>query len=203
MVPDIHAKFNNQSFIIVGETGLVVIYTACKSLATWWGLFLGTSHFDLEGGQKYPPVGICGGAGSFPLELQIYLKKIASLSILDGFERSIHLWIVNDVYNFTKIATILNFHVNMPPSSSLWILSVQIWTHSAQPRWALGADKRDILWQDIANVHALLNKEVSVKVFKKTIKVHKSTQLCLQLKSCRDKSNVYSIMYSLVRRVSQ
>ena len=27
------------------------------------------------------------------------------------------------------------------PSSSLWILSVQIWTHSAQPRWALGSDK--------------------------------------------------------------
>ena len=26
-------------------------------------------------------------------------------------------------------------------SSSLWILSVQIWTHSAQPRWALGSDK--------------------------------------------------------------
>ena len=25
------------------------------------GLFLGTSHFDLEGGHKYPPVGICGG----------------------------------------------------------------------------------------------------------------------------------------------
>ena len=31
----------------------------------------------------------------------------------------------------------------VPPSSSssLWILSVQIWTHSAQPRWALGSDK--------------------------------------------------------------
>ena len=28
-----------------------------------------------------------------------------------------------------------------PSSSSLWILSVQHWTHSAQPRWALGSDK--------------------------------------------------------------
>ena len=35
----------------------VVIYTACKSLAKWWGMFLGTSHFDLEGWQKNPPVG--------------------------------------------------------------------------------------------------------------------------------------------------
>ena len=50
-----------------------------------------------------------------------YLSKIASLTILDGFERSIHLWIGNDVYNFTKIAAILNFNVNMPPS---WILCV-------------------------------------------------------------------------------
>ena len=49
---------------IVGETEhafLVVIYTACKSLAKWWWLFLGTSHFDLEGWQKYPPAGFCGG----------------------------------------------------------------------------------------------------------------------------------------------
>ena len=68
-------------------------------------------------GQKYPPVGICGGAHSH-LELQIYLKKIASLSIIDGFERSILLWIGNDVFNFSKIAAILNFHVNMPPT---WI----------------------------------------------------------------------------------
>ena len=34
----------------------VVIYTACKSLAMWWGMFLGTSHFDLEGWQKNPPL---------------------------------------------------------------------------------------------------------------------------------------------------
>ena len=35
---------------------VIVIYTACKSLAKWWGLFLGTSHFDLEGWQNNPPV---------------------------------------------------------------------------------------------------------------------------------------------------
>ena len=34
---------------------LTVIYTAYKSLAKWWWLFLGTSHFDMEGWQKYPP----------------------------------------------------------------------------------------------------------------------------------------------------
>ena len=54
--------------------------------------------------------------GVFPLELQISLNKIASLSILNGFERSIHLWIDNDIYNFTKIAAILNFYERMPPS---------------------------------------------------------------------------------------
>ena len=32
-----------------------------------------------------------------------------------------HIWIVNDIYNFTKIAAILIFHVNMPP---YWILCV-------------------------------------------------------------------------------
>ena len=84
-------------------------------------LFLGTSHFDLEGGQKYPPVGICGGGGCIPPGIPNIFKQIASLSILDGFERSIHLWIGNDEYNFTKIAAILDFHVNMPPS---WILCV-------------------------------------------------------------------------------
>ena len=47
----------------------VVIYTACKSLAKWWGMFLGTSHFDLEGWQKNPPVEFLGGA--FPLEIHI------------------------------------------------------------------------------------------------------------------------------------
>ena len=96
----------------------VVIYTACKSLAKWWGLFLGTSHFDLEGGQKYPPVGICGERIP-PPELQISLNKISSLSIIDGFEIYIQHWIGNDVYNVSKIAAILNFHGNMPPS---WIV---------------------------------------------------------------------------------
>ena len=51
-----------------------MIYTACKSLAKWWRLFLGISHFDLEGWQKYPPAGFCGGAYP-PLELKISLKK--------------------------------------------------------------------------------------------------------------------------------
>ena len=32
-----------------------VIYTACKSLAKMCRLFLGVSHFDLEGWQMYPP----------------------------------------------------------------------------------------------------------------------------------------------------
>ena len=99
---------------------VIVIYTACKSLAKWWGLFLGTSHFDLEGWQNNPPVGFFRGAYS-PVELQIFVKKIESLYIFNGFERSIHLWIGKDIYNFTKIAAILNFHVNMPPS---WILCV-------------------------------------------------------------------------------
>ena len=58
---------------------------------------------------------------AFPPGITNIFKKIASLTILDGFESYIHLWIGNDVYNFTKIAAILNFHVNMPPS---WILCV-------------------------------------------------------------------------------
>ena len=40
---------------------VIVIYTACKSLAKWWGLFLGTSHIDLEGWQNNPPVGFFRG----------------------------------------------------------------------------------------------------------------------------------------------
>ena len=44
-----------------------------------------------------------------------------------------------------KIAAILNVHVNMAPSSSLWILTVQNWTHCAQLLWALGSDKSYIL----------------------------------------------------------
>ena len=70
-------------------------------------------------GAEVSPVGIYGGGAHSPLELQISLKKIASLSFLNEFERYIHLWISNDVYNVTKIAAILNFQVNTPPS---WIL---------------------------------------------------------------------------------
>ena len=38
----------------------IVIYTACKRLAKMCRVFLGTSHFDLEGWQMYPPAGFCG-----------------------------------------------------------------------------------------------------------------------------------------------
>ena len=54
---------------------LIVIYTACYSLAKWWGLTLDTSHFDLEGRQKYSPVGICGGGGAFPPGISNIFKK--------------------------------------------------------------------------------------------------------------------------------
>ena len=53
---------------------LIVIYTACTSLAKMCRLFLGTSDFDLEGWQMYPPSWILWGA-YFPLELQISLKN--------------------------------------------------------------------------------------------------------------------------------
>ena len=56
-----------------------------------------------------------------PPGIRNMFKQIVSVSILNGFERSIQLWIGNDTYNFTKIAAILNFHVNMSPS---WILYV-------------------------------------------------------------------------------
>ena len=95
------------------------IYTACKSLAKLCRLFLGTCYFDLEGWQMYPPSWIWWGAYS-PQELDISLKKIASLPSLNGFERSIHLWIGMDIYNFSKIAVILKFHENIPPSWILW-----------------------------------------------------------------------------------
>ena len=58
-------------------------------------------------GQKYPPIGICGG-GHSPWNYK-YILKIASLSILDVFERSIHTWIANDVYNFYKNSGHLEF----------------------------------------------------------------------------------------------
>ena len=66
-----------------------------------------------RGAEVTPRWNLWGGA--FP---PVITKKL-HLSILDGFERYIHQWIGNDRYNFTKIAAILNFHVNMPPS---WIL---------------------------------------------------------------------------------
>ena len=72
-----------------------------------------------KGGRSIPPLEFVGGR--IPPWNYKYLYKIASLTILDVFERSIHLWIGNDVFNFTKIAAILNFNVNMPPS---WILCV-------------------------------------------------------------------------------
>ena len=56
---------------------VIVIYTACKSLAKWWGLFLGTSHFDSEGWQNNPPVGFLGGR--IPPWNYKYLKRIESL----------------------------------------------------------------------------------------------------------------------------
>ena len=56
---------------------VIVIYTACKSLAKWWGLFPGTSHFDLEEWQNNPPVGFFRGSHS-PWNYK-YLKKIESL----------------------------------------------------------------------------------------------------------------------------
>ena len=71
-----------------------------------------------RGAEVSPCWNLWGGGRTPPWNFK-YIKKIASLPILDGFERSIHLLIGNDVYNFTKIAAILNFHVNMPPS---WIL---------------------------------------------------------------------------------
>ena len=73
-----------------------------------------------RGPEVPPPLEFVGG-GLIPPGITDVFKKFAYLSILDGFERSIHLWIVNDVYNFTKIATILNFLVNMPPT---WIVCV-------------------------------------------------------------------------------
>ena len=57
---------------------VIVIYTACKSLAKWWGLLLGTSNFDLEGWQNNPPVG-CFRRAHSPLELQIPLKNRISV----------------------------------------------------------------------------------------------------------------------------
>ena len=72
-----------------------------------------------KGGRKIPPLDFLGSA--FPSGITNNFKKTESLSILNGFKRSIHLWIGKDIYNFKKMAAILNFQVNMPPS---WILCV-------------------------------------------------------------------------------
>ena len=123
-VAELHAMARGcyvASHITVHSRGdwWVVIYTACESLAKWWGCSLAPPTSIWKGGRKIPPLDFLGSA--FPPGITNNFKKIESLKILNGFERSIHLWIGKDIYNFTKIAAILNFHVNMPP---YWILCV-------------------------------------------------------------------------------
>ena len=61
--------------VVVGAMHfLIVIYTACKSLAKWWGLFIGTSHFDWKGGRSIPLLEFVGG-GAFPPGITNILKK--------------------------------------------------------------------------------------------------------------------------------
>ena len=59
---------------------VIVIYTSCKSLAKWWGLFLGTSHIDLEGWQNNPPVGFVNSGAAYSAEETINEIKLLSLS---------------------------------------------------------------------------------------------------------------------------
>ena len=68
------------------------------------------------------PAGICGGRIP-PWNYKYLLKKLHLRQFLMYSKDLyyIYLWIGNDICNFTKIAAILNFHVNMPPS---WILCV-------------------------------------------------------------------------------
>ena len=66
-------RFETKVFVVVAMHFVIVIYTACKSLAKWWGLFLGTSHFDLEGWQNNPPLDLSGGA--FPPGITNVFKK--------------------------------------------------------------------------------------------------------------------------------
>ena len=63
---------------------VIVIYTACKSLAKWWGLFLGTSHFDLEGWQNNPPVGFFRGAHYPPGITNIFKKSNLCNFVMDS-----------------------------------------------------------------------------------------------------------------------
>ena len=72
---------------------------------------------DLEGCQRYPPGWILWGGGVLPLELHISLTK----SHLCQFLMYSKDLCITDLMHYTKIAAILNFHVNMPP---YWILCV-------------------------------------------------------------------------------
>ena len=69
---------------------IIVIYTACKSLANMCRLFLGTSHFDLEGWQMYPPAGFCGGGVLHPGITNIIKKSYLCQFLMDS-TLSIHL----------------------------------------------------------------------------------------------------------------
>ena len=63
--------------------------------------------------EKYPPQEFVGG-GAFHPEITNILNKLGYLSIPNGFERSINLWIAIRFYTILqKIAGILNFDVNM------------------------------------------------------------------------------------------
>ena len=98
---------------------LIVIYTACKSLAKWWWLFLGTSHFDLEGWQKYPTGWILWGAYS-PGIRNIFKKSHLCQFLMDSKD----IYIYGSIMTYTilqKIAAILNFRENMPPSLILCV----------------------------------------------------------------------------------
>ena len=64
------------------------------------------------------------------------LTSVRPIVLLSALRKTLPLVVLS------RIATkVDNFLSPSSSSSSLWILSVQIWTHSAQPRWALGSDK--------------------------------------------------------------
>ena len=87
---------------------LIVIYTACNSLAKWWGLFLGTSRFEIwKEGRSIPPLEFVGGGGRIPPGITNIFKKIASLSILDGFE---NLYISGSAMTYT-IRELVNYNI--------------------------------------------------------------------------------------------
>ena len=76
---------------------LIVIYTACKSLAKWWWLFFGTSHFDLEEWQKYPPAGFCGAGAYSPGITNIFDKSHLCQFSMDSKD----LYIYGSVMKYT------------------------------------------------------------------------------------------------------